>query len=160
MTNRLKLALLSVLASFALLIAAGNTASAAQCKGLSKSACQAAHECSFVKAHTRSDGAKVSAFCRNKPGQGISKSSQNKSTNKAKAEKKKATKSASKDAKKSTKQTAKKSDGDDDKSAKKSTSKKKKTAKKTTKKSDGKKSTKKKSTTKKAKKTKKKSGSS
>ncbi|MGI9463958.1 MAG: hypothetical protein ACR2OM_08460 [Aestuariivirgaceae bacterium] len=135
MIHKFKLTLLAVFASLMLVIAGTGTASAAECKGLSKSSCQSNQQCSFVKAHSRSDGTKVKAFCRSKPGQGVSKASERKSTNKAKAAEKKATKTK--------KKTAKKVADDDSKSAKKTTKK-----------------AKKKSTKKKAKKTKKKSGSS
>lgn len=42
------------------------------CKGLSKSACEAKGGCAHVKAHTRSNGSKVSAFCRKTNGNGSS----------------------------------------------------------------------------------------
>jgi len=55
------------------------------CKGLSKSACEARGGCSYVGAHTRSNGARVKAFCRAKAGGGSStskKSTSKKSTKK------------------------------------------------------------------------------
>ena len=48
---------------------------AAQCKGLSKSKCESATDCSWVKSYTTSKGAKVDAYCRAKPSKDSKKSS-------------------------------------------------------------------------------------
>jgi type IV secretory pathway VirB10-like protein len=78
---------------------------ASECKGLSKSVCESRDDCSAVKAHTRSDGTKVKAFCRKKPGQGSSSSSSKKPKKKmTAAEKKKAAAKKKRDAAKKKKQ--------------------------------------------------------
>lgn len=91
------------------------------CKGLSKSACQAKGGCSYVDAHTRSNGAKVKAFCRANPGNGSSTASKKKKTTKKK------TTASSNSSSSSTQSTSSSSSSG---SKKKSTTKKKKTAKK------------------------------
>ena len=108
------------------------------CKGLSKSACQAKGGCSYVAAHTRSNGAKVKAFCRATSGNGSSTATKKKKTTKkttassnssSSSSQSGASSSSSTSKKKSTKKkkpTAKKKTA----SKKKSASKKKKTTKK------------------------------
>lgn len=54
------------------------------CKGLSKSACTSNSKCSHVGAFTRSDGARVKAFCRAKPGSGSKKTAKKTTTRKKK----------------------------------------------------------------------------
>ena len=70
-------------------------AHAAQCKGLSKSKCESAADCSWVKSYTTSKGAKVDAYCRAKPSKDSKKSSgaektstKKKDTEKSKTDKK------------------------------------------------------------------------
>ncbi len=55
----------------ALLVAlflSGGTASAAACKGLSKSACGKNPSCSWVNSYRTKKGVTVEGYCRNKPG--------------------------------------------------------------------------------------------
>lgn len=94
------------------LMFAGN-AFAVECKGKSSSACNASNSCSWVKGYKRSDGAKVSSFCRAKPGK--STAAKKKPVKKqAKAKKADATKKATakkktvKDTKKASKKKVKK----------------------------------------------------
>ena len=116
------------------------------CKGLSKSACTSNSKCSHVAAFTRSDGAKVKAFCRAKPGQATNASAKKKkpakkaSTTKSKTTKAKTTKAGTK--KKESASSAKKPE-------KKKTTKKASTKKASTSKSKTKTASKKKTTTKK-----------
>jgi len=111
-----------------------STPAAAQsaCKGMSKSACESSNSCSYVKAFTRKDGAKVKAFCRAKPGGGAKKSVKKSTTKKTATKKTTAKKTPVKKA------SAKKSDAAD-KPAKKTAAKKPATKKKTTKKTVAKK---------------------
>jgi hypothetical protein len=46
----------------------GAKASPLECKGMTETNCKGEGSCSWVKAHTTKKGAKVSAFCRKKPG--------------------------------------------------------------------------------------------
>jgi len=75
--------------AFALIVAffLSTAPSSAQsaCKGLKNSTCVSKDSCSWVKAFTRSDGAKVKSFCRSKPGKSPTKK---KTTTKKKAVKK------------------------------------------------------------------------
>lgn len=107
------------------------------CKGLSKSACERNDSCSHVGAFTRSDGVKVKAFCRAKPGKSAAKSTKKKTAKKSTTKKTAAKKPSTK-----AKKTAAKSS--DTKKAKKTTKKKstKKTVKVETEKPKAKKSTK------------------
>lgn len=116
---------------------------AVECKGKSSSACNSSNSCSWVKGYTRSDGAKVSSFCRAKPGKS---SGEKKSTKKKKAtdtKKKKSTKKSDSKEKKDSKKTKTKKKSETDKKAKKKTDKKKSDKKKKKKKSDKKKDKKK-----------------
>ena len=47
----------------------------AECKGMSKSACERASQCSYVKGYTTKSGSKVAAYCRNKAKKGASSTS-------------------------------------------------------------------------------------
>lgn len=85
--------LMSVLLVFFL---AQGTASAASCKGLSKSRCSANSSCSWVGGYTTKKNVKVSAFCRNKPGSGSTKAKKKSVTKKSAARKKEASKSSQK----------------------------------------------------------------
>ena len=94
------------------------------CKGLSKSACQAKGGCSYVGAHTRSNGAKVKAFCRATSGNGSSTATK---------KKKKKTSSTTRSSSNSSQSTSSRSNSSSKKkptTKKKPTSKKKKTTKK------------------------------
>ncbi|WP_296899110.1 hypothetical protein [Thiohalocapsa sp.] len=52
----------------ALLLGVHGAASAADCKGMEKQACEKNEaQCSWVDGYTRSDGVKVSGHCRKKP---------------------------------------------------------------------------------------------
>jgi hypothetical protein len=52
----------------ALLLGAQTGATAAECKGMEKAACErAAAQCSWVDPYTRKDGVKVNGHCRKKP---------------------------------------------------------------------------------------------
>jgi hypothetical protein len=52
-----------------LLLGVNGVVSAAECKGMEKSACERNEaQCSWVDGYTRSDGVKVSGHCRKKPG--------------------------------------------------------------------------------------------
>jgi len=62
---------------------------AAACKGLSKSKCAAKSACSWVSGYTTKKGAKVSAFCRNKPGSGSTKAKKKSNSAKSSKDKKK-----------------------------------------------------------------------
>ena len=115
---------------------------AVECKGRSQSACDSSSSCSWVKGYKRSDGAKVSSFCRAKSGKGTS-SSQKKTSKKVtdkKADKKTSTKKKVTDSTKTKKKDAKSSKKSKDSTkkkadkSKKSKSDKKKKAKKTDKK--------------------------
>jgi len=72
------------------------SASAASCKGLSKSRCGASSACSWVGSYTTKKGVKVSSFCRNKPGSGVMKAKKKSITKKSAAKKKKSSKSSQK----------------------------------------------------------------
>lgn len=107
--------------AFILSLAAFNSAPAmaqSACKGLSKSACTSNSRCSHVAAFTRSDGARVKAFCRSKPGNGAKKKAKTSSDKKKVATKRSSTTTKSAKKKTSTKKTT----------AKKSTSSTRKTA--------------------------------
>lgn len=112
----IRFAVMISLMVFSLLFA--GSAMAVECKGKSSSACKMNNSCSWVKGYTRSDGVKVSSFCRATTG---------KSTTKKKS------------TKKSTKQKAK-ADTDKKTQSKKKTTKKKKASKETKKTSSKKKS--------------------
>ncbi len=86
--------LISVLLVFFL---AQGPASAASCKGLSKSRCGANSSCSWVGGYTTKKNVKVSAFCRNKPGSRSTKAKKKSVAKKSAAKKKKASKSAQKE---------------------------------------------------------------
>lgn len=75
---------------------AQGTASAASCKGLSKSRCGTNSSCSWVGGYTTKKNVKVSAFCRNKPGSGSTKAKNKSVTKKSAAKKKEASKSSQK----------------------------------------------------------------
>jgi len=85
--------LVSVLLVFFL---AQGTASAASCKGLSKSKCGANSSCSWVGGYTTKKGVKVSAFCRNKPGSGSTKAKKKSVAKKSATKKKESSKSTKK----------------------------------------------------------------
>ena len=54
---------------------------AAQCKGMSKSKCEGAAECSWVKSYKSKSGNTVDAYCRSKPSKsGSKKTTSSKST--------------------------------------------------------------------------------
>lgn len=93
------------------------------CKGLSKSACQAKGGCSYVGAHTRSNGAKVKAFCRATSGNGSSTATKKK-------KKKTSTSSSSSRSTQSTSSSSSSSSKKKPASKKKTTAKKKPTSKK------------------------------
>ena len=74
--------MLSILVSTALVFGgfalAAGTASAAECKGLSKNVCEANDDCSWVGGYSRSDGAKVKGHCRAIPGKAKASSAREK----------------------------------------------------------------------------------
>jgi len=133
-------------------------AQTAACKGLGKSQCSAKDSCSYVKSFTRSDGTKVKAFCRKKPGKGASSSSTKKKAVKKKANKTESTSSSSTTRKK--KKAANEAVKADDKKAKDTKKKKKAKKKADKKKADAEKAKKKKAKEKKAKDKKKKKSTS
>ncbi len=99
---------------------------AAQCKGMSKSKCEGATECSWVKGYTLSSGKTVSAYCRSTPSKsGGKKAESSKSTNDKKksadktADKTKEQKTKKDEAVKKEKKEKKKSSSTDSKSDKK-----------------------------------------
>jgi len=94
------------------------------CKGLSKSACQAKGGCSYVAAHTRSNGAKVKAFCRATSGNGSS------TATKKKKKKPTSTSNSSSNSTQSTSSNSSSSSKKKPTTKKKTTKKKKKTTKK------------------------------
>jgi len=69
--------ILQTLALSLCLLSSGTTM-AAECKGMKKSKCENASQCTYVKGYTTKSGTKVSAYCRNK-GKSSSKSSSKKS---------------------------------------------------------------------------------
>ena len=93
MAKSLFTTLISVLLLFFL---AQGSASAAACKGLSKSRCGTASACSWVGSYTTKKGVKVSSFCRSKPGSGSKKAKKKSVTKKSAAKKKKSSKSSKK----------------------------------------------------------------
>ncbi len=135
-----KLTTASVFAIAAMMLTA--PAHAKECKEMAQSACDSSDTCSWVKAHTRSDGAKVKAFCRAKPGNGSKSSkSSSKSTKKSDSSSKSASKAddtkksdSKSKAKDTAKKTTKKADSKAKDTAKKAKSKSKDTAKKAKKK--------------------------
>ena len=48
---------------------------AAECKGMQKSKCEKASQCTYVKGYTTKSGTKVSSYCRNKGKSSSQKSS-------------------------------------------------------------------------------------
>jgi len=107
------------------------TLAQAECKGMSKSACEKSSQCSYVKGYSTKSGSKISAYCRNKAKKGTAASGSAGSKTKAKGETGKAKDSRTTDKKKaSTKKDTKKKD------AKKKDSKKKDSKKKDSKKKD------------------------
>ena len=50
-----------------ILLTGADFAQAKSCKGMASAACEQEEACSWVNSFTRSDGVKVSAFCRAKP---------------------------------------------------------------------------------------------
>ena len=125
-------AIVVVMAALSLVLS-GNVL-AVECKGKSSSACDASNSCSWVKGYTRSDGAKVSSFCRAKPGKSTGETkkatkkkkadTKKKSDTKKKTDSKKTAKKKSDSKKKDTKKTKKKSDKKDKDKKKKSSKKK------------------------------------
>ncbi len=135
MSKTLKSIIGAIAVAFAALFAlTGVSHAQSACKGLSKSACERNDSCSHVKGFTRSDGVKVSAFCRAKPGNGsTAKKASTKKKKTSTTKKKTAKKSDSSSAKpKKVKADAKAKPAKKKKTAKKTTTKKKTTAKKTT----------------------------
>jgi len=80
---------------------------AAECKGLSKSACERRDDCVYVNSYTRKDKIKVDAYCRAKGGKGKKKTTKAKKTVKKKV-KEKAKEKAEKKGKKPSKKARKK----------------------------------------------------
>lgn len=66
MRNKTTPLILSVF--FAIFMLGSPALHAAQCKGMSKSACSAKGSCSWVESYKTKKGTKVKAFCRSKPG--------------------------------------------------------------------------------------------
>jgi hypothetical protein len=96
------------------------SASAASCKGLSKSRCGTSPVCSWVGSYTTKKGIKVSSFCRSKPGSGSTKAKKKSVTKKSVTKKKKSSKASKKEKKKKKKKKkAKKSKKADKKKTKK-----------------------------------------
>ena len=79
--------ILSILVSAALLFGGlamtAGSASAAECKGLSKNRCEASDDCTWVGGYSRADGAKVKGHCRAIPGKGKAKAKREKAREKA-----------------------------------------------------------------------------
>ena len=120
---------------------------ASNCKGKSRTVCQASNSCSYVKAHKRKDGAKVKAFCRAKPGK--SKSLSERVTRKKTSSKKVSLMDKEPTTKRSKTSKTSKTSSKPKTSKKSKTSSKPKTTKKSTKKSTAKKRTVKKTAAKK-----------
>ena len=52
--------------ALSLLLLSPGVSLAAECKGMKKSKCEKASQCTYVKGYTTKSGTKVSAYCRNK----------------------------------------------------------------------------------------------
>ena len=63
---------LSIISATTLLLAltSGNAVATGNCRALDQDSCLASSGCRWVKAYQRSDGRKVSAYCRRLPGSG------------------------------------------------------------------------------------------
>jgi hypothetical protein len=53
-------------AALMLVVGLPSAAQAAECKGMSKSACEKAEQCSYVNSYKTKSGNEVAAYCRNK----------------------------------------------------------------------------------------------
>ena len=109
-----------IVSTTVLFLSLTGSVNAAQCKGLSHSACSTSASCSWVKGYTRKDGIKVRAHCKahsGKASKAVKKTTKNKATRKA--DKKKVVKKKTDKKKSSKKKAAKKDKKKKDKKAKK-----------------------------------------
>ena len=66
----------AVLLTICLALASISSVQAAECKGLSKTKCEASDSCSWIKGYKTKTGSSVNAYCRAKAGKSTKKKSE------------------------------------------------------------------------------------